>query len=92
MCPLPEISRFYGIVIRMFPEPGEPHHSPHFHAYFQAMTAVYGIQPVVRIAGWIPSKQARLVEAWAEIHQADLLGNWLALTEGRRAVSIEPLS
>ena len=92
MGPLPEISRFYGIVIRMFPESGEPHHSPHFHAYFQAMTAVYGIRPVVRIAGWIPAKQARLVEAWAEIHQADLLSNWLALTKGRRAVSIEPLS
>jgi hypothetical protein len=29
---VPEISRFFGIVIRMFAEPGAPHHTPHFHA------------------------------------------------------------
>lgn len=92
MFPLPEISRFYGIVVRMYPEVGEPHHVPHFHAYFQGQSAVYGIQPVVLMTGFVPLKQARLVEAWAEIHQSELLGNWLALTEGRRAVSIEPLS
>ena len=89
---MPEISRFYGIVIRMFSEVGEPHHVPHFHAYFQGQSAVYGIQPMMLMTGSVPPKQARFVEAWAEIHQSELLANWHALTKGRRAVSIEPLS
>jgi hypothetical protein len=32
---MPEISRFFGIVIRMFVEAGVAHHTPHFHAYYQ---------------------------------------------------------
>ena len=32
---MPELSRFYGIIIRMFFEASEPHHTPHFHAYYQ---------------------------------------------------------
>jgi hypothetical protein len=36
---MPEISRFFGIVIRMFVEAGVAHHSPHFHAYYQGQAA-----------------------------------------------------
>ncbi len=89
---MPEISRFFGIVIRMYPETGEPHHDPHFHAYFQGATAVYAISSVSLLAGGLPPKQSRLVEAWAEIHKEELLANWHALTAGRRADSIDPLS
>ena len=32
---VPELSRFFGIVIRMFMEVGAPHHRPHFHALYQ---------------------------------------------------------
>ena len=46
---MPEISRFFGIVIRMFAEPDAPHHRPHFHAYYQDTAAVFGIDPVERI-------------------------------------------
>ena len=37
---MPELSRFFGIIIRMFAELGEPHHLPHFHAYYQDEVAV----------------------------------------------------
>ena len=47
----------------MFAELGEPHHSPHFHAYYGEETAVYGIEPVEIIAGSLPRRQQRLVEA-----------------------------
>ena len=33
---MPELSRFFGIVIRMFVEVGGPHHRPHFHAYYRS--------------------------------------------------------
>ena len=31
---MPELSRFFGIIIRMYVEAGGPHHLPHFHAYY----------------------------------------------------------
>ncbi|MCA1652011.1 MAG: DUF4160 domain-containing protein [Acidobacteria bacterium] len=43
---------------------------PHFYAYYQSAAAVFAIQPVECIGGSLPRTQQRLVEAWAEIHQA----------------------
>jgi hypothetical protein len=53
----------------MFLEAGAPHHLPHFHAYYGDAVAVYQASPVELIAGSLPRRQARLVEAWAELHQ-----------------------
>lgn len=88
---MPELSRFFGIVIRMFAEPGSPHHRPHFHAYAQGDTGIFGIDPVELIAGALERKPLRLVEAWAELHQAELLQDWRRLQEGRLPAPIEPL-
>jgi hypothetical protein len=59
---MPELSRFFGIIIRMFAEPLERHHSAHFHAYYQEQVAVFSISPVALISGSIPQRQQRLVE------------------------------
>ena len=88
---MPEISRFFGIIIRMYAEPFAPHHLPHFHAYYQDQAAVYGIEPVQLISGVLPTRQRRLVEAWAELHQEELQGDWQLLQSGRRPHPIEPL-
>ena len=88
---MPELSRFYGIIIRMFVEPTERHHVAHFHAYYQDDGAVFGITPVILLAGELPQRQQRLVEAWAELHQDELLADWELLQEGRRPAPIAPL-
>jgi len=88
---VPELSRFFGIIIRMFAEAGSPHHTPHFHAYSQDEIGIFSIDPVELIAGSLPRKQRRLVEAWAELHQAELATDWQRLQEGRRPAPIEPL-
>lgn len=88
---MPELSRFYGIIIRMFSEPSERHHTPHFHAYYQDNVSVFSILPVAPIAGSIPLRQQRLVEAWAELHQDELLSDWNLLMKGHRPVPISPL-
>jgi len=62
---MPEISRFYGIVIQMFVEAGGCHHRPHFHAYYQGHVGIYGLDPIERMAGSLPRPQERLVRAWA---------------------------
>ena len=88
---MPELSRFYGIIIRMFSEPTAPHHRPHFHAYYQESVAVYGLDPVELITGSLPLRQQRLVEAWAELHRPELVEDWRLLQQGRRPQPIAPL-
>jgi len=88
---MPELARFFGIVVRMFAELVEPHHRPHFHAYYSDHTAVFAVDEVERIAGQFPRRQERLVLAWAEIHQSELNAAWQALQGGRAPSKIEPL-
>jgi len=75
----------------MFVEPGAPHHRLHFHAYYQSAAAVFAIEPVECIGGSLPRTQQRLVEAWAEIHQEELMSDWALLQSGQPPVKIEPL-
>lgn len=63
----------------------------HFHAYYQNDVAVFTIDPVEMIAGGLPRRQQRLVEAWAELHQTDLANDWERLHIGQRPEPIEPL-
>ncbi len=88
---MPEITRFFGIIVRMYAEPGAPHHQPHFHAYYQNAVAIYGIDPIEMIDGSLPQRQQRLVEAWAELHQGELAENWGRLQAGQLPYRIAPL-
>jgi hypothetical protein len=56
---VPELSRFFGIVIRMFVEAGAQHHRPHFHAYYQDGAAVFAIDTVECLGGELPTAQRR---------------------------------
>ena len=73
-------------------ETGERHHTPHFHAYYHNSTAVYSITPIKRIQGNLPVRQQRLVEAWAEIHQEEIMTDWECLQSGEIPAPIAPLS
>ena len=86
---MPEVSRFFGIIIRMFVEAGGQHHMRHFHAYYQDHVGIYDIDRVERLAGSLPRRQERLV--LAELHQEELLSNWRTLQQGRPPIKIEPL-
>jgi hypothetical protein len=68
---MPEIARFLGIIIRMYAEPSAPHHRPHFHAYYQDAVGIYRIDTI------------ELIEAWAELHQDELVANWERLQAGQ---------
>ena len=88
---MPEISRFFGIIVRMFAEPETPHHRPHFHAYYQNQAAVIGIDTIEVIGGSLSQRETRLVEAWTELHQGELLENWERLQSGQLPYKIAPL-
>ena len=76
----------------MFTEAGGGHHVAHLHAYWQDEVAVVSMDPVDVIAGSLPTRQRRLVEAWAELHQRELLDDWNRLQQGQPPMPIEPLA
>ncbi len=88
---MPELSRFFGIIIRMYMEIGGPHQAPHFHAYYSDDVAVIGLDPIELLAGALPRRQLRFVEAWAELHHEELIADWQLLQGGQAPRAIEPL-
>jgi len=88
---MPELARFFGIVIRMYRELGEPHHQPHFHAYYENREAVFSIVPFGLLAGSLPRSQKKLIKKWAGLHRHELLQDWNLLMQGRTPNSINPL-
>jgi hypothetical protein len=88
---MPELSRFFGIVITMYKETGVSHHRPHFHARYAGQKASFSINPVELLAGALPRKQQRLIEAWAELHEGELASAWALLEKGIKPPTITPL-
>jgi hypothetical protein len=85
---MPEISRFLGIVIKMF---FNDHAPPHLHAEHQNFLATFSIKTGQMIDGDFPPKQAAFVTAWTLLHQKELMDNWEALISGKKAHKIDPL-
>jgi hypothetical protein len=75
----------------MFAETGTQHHVPHIHIYYQDNQAVYSINPVQLIAGTLPNRQKRFVEAWIELYQEELSDNWQRIEMGEPVNKIPPL-
>jgi hypothetical protein len=88
---MPEIARFFGIIITIYMEVEEVHQIPHFHARYGEYHASYSIDPITQLAGALPRRQQRLVEAWAELHQAELRDNWQRVQIGRAPARIRGL-
>ncbi len=88
---MPEIARVFGIIVPIYTEVSVPHQVPHFHVRYNEYRASYSIDPIAQLAGALPRRQQRLVEAWAELHQAELLDNWQRIQEGRRGQRIRGL-
>ncbi|MBK8339101.1 MAG: DUF4160 domain-containing protein [Flavobacteriales bacterium] len=80
---MPELCRFYGIIIRMY---FMDHNPPHFHAEYQGDRAEFDIRTLEVIAGALPGRAMALVLEWASMHRQELLANW------ERACAPEPLT
>ena len=88
---MPTISMFYGVIIRMYHFDTQQHSSPHIHVVYQGCTAVMEIPSGRFIESSLPSNKARLVRAWIEIHQDELMANWALAVVGEPIFKIEPL-
>lgn len=72
-CIMPEVARFYGIVIKVF---FGDHPPPHFHAIYGEYNALVSIESLEIIEGDLPSRAQKLVLEWATLYQPDLLQMW----------------
>lgn len=87
---MPELSRFYGMIIRMIYMDNAQHNKPHFHVYYGDYEASISIDGDL-LAGSLPVKQLRIVQAWAAIHEEELYKAWNSAVKGEAFGKIEPL-
>lgn len=85
---MPEISRFYGIVIQIY---YGDHPPAHFHAHYAGHTAKIDIDGLMIIDGYLPGRALGLVVEWAVLHRAELRQAFIAAANLQRPEKIEPL-
>lgn len=88
---MPTISMFFGIIISIYYEDTGRHNKPHIHARYQGRSASIAIEDGNVLAGEIPQKQLRYVQAWIDIHKDELLADWELAVAGDEPFRITPL-
>lgn len=72
---MPEISRFYGIIIKMFFKPKE-HEPSHIHALYGEYIGVFDLKTMQMTDGDLPIKAQELVKEWLAKYQKELISMW----------------
>ena len=85
---MPEISLFFGIRVTMY---YDDHNPPHFHAEYAGHKALIDIVNGCVFAGSLPNRQLKLILAWCEIHNDELMQNWELARDAKPLGRISPL-
>ena len=85
---MPEISRFFGIIIAMF---FDDHNPPHFHARYGNDNAVIKITDLTVLEVYLQPRALGLVMEWAAIHRDELLSDWELAKNKKPLFPVEPL-
>lgn len=85
---MPEICRFYGIVIAVF---FSEHAPPHFHARYGSDKVAINIRTLQVLEGRLPPRALGLVVEWASQRQDELMRSWDLASQGRQPDKIDPL-
>jgi len=85
---VPEVSRFFGIIIAMY---YNDHSPPHFHAKYGGDQASLRIDNGAILEGTLGTRTLRLVEEWRSLHQTELLADWTRAQARQPLNKIEPL-
>jgi hypothetical protein len=85
---MPEISRFFGMIITMY---WDEHNPPHFHVKYGSETATINIKNLKITKGGLSRRALGLVLDWAELHQEQLLEDWDLCQQDLMPKKIEPL-
>ena len=85
---MPELSRFFGIVVAVY---YREHGVPHFHAKYAGQTGVFSIGDLTLMEGQLPKRVVSLVLEWAFEHRKELAENWDLAKLGKPLNKIDPL-
>lgn len=85
---MPELSRFFGIVVGLF---YREHGRPHFHAVYGEFEGVLDIETGTVISGQLPRRALALVREWHGLHKSELLENWELARQHQPLKRISPL-
>ena len=85
---MPEVSRFFGIVIQIF---FNDHYPAHFHAVYGEYEALIEIETLAVYRGKLPRRALALVLEWAELRRSDLQKDWERARRGQSVDTIAPL-
>jgi len=85
---VPEISRFFGIVVAMY---YDDHPPPHFHVRYGEYRAILEIETAAVSLGDLPHRVLGMVVEWAAWHRAELEENWGRARERTPLTPIRPL-
>jgi hypothetical protein len=85
---MPEISRFFGIIIRMY---FNDHVPPHFHADYGENSIEITIETLEVLKGKLPNRVLGLVLEWASLHRNELRADWERARNGETLEPIQPL-
>lgn len=85
------LSMFYGIIVSMYYFDQQRHHVPHIHVKYQEQEVVLSIPDGVVLEGELKRNKMKLVQAWIEIHQEELMANWELASQGEAIFKIDPL-
>jgi hypothetical protein len=88
---MPRVSEFFGIVIALYFDDAGQHSRPHFHAQYGEHRAVFSIPDGDLLAGRLPRRQRRLVQAWAALHDGELEQAWSRALDMQPPGTIAPL-
>ena len=82
---------FYGIIIKIYLMDNVQHNIPHIHAVYAEYSASVAISDGEILAGKLPGKQKKLIDAWIEIHKEELMADWSLAVAGELPFKIDPL-
>jgi hypothetical protein len=85
---MPEVSRFYGIIIAFY---YNEHNPPHFHAKYGEFRAEVDIRTLQILNGDLPKRAKSMVLEWADEHRNELMQNWELARQNNELKAIEPL-
>ena len=85
---MPELSRFFGIIITIY---YQDHHPPHFHAKYGEQEGIFSIDELKLIEGNLPKRAIALVLEWAFEHREELVQNWNLAIAKKPLTKIPPL-
>jgi hypothetical protein len=85
---VPQISRFFGIVIAMY---YNDHAPPHFHARYGEHEATFSIDTLAVLEGSLPQRATALVLEWASQHRDELAHDWELARQAQPLQAIAPL-